>query len=510
MKYIIIILIVFLQQGLSASEKIIRGKIFDFETNAPLPFANISILGKNIGTVSNSDGYFIFYIRNVSQYDTICFSYLGYETLKLHVLQLIDSIDISLHPIACELNEVLVSNKNLTAKEIVELTYQNFKSNHSSPSIKQKVFFHRFITTNLPSKKAITLLRSDVPNVNKDFFRELSNSLNCKFVDYQDALFYRYYTHDSIKLVPLKGISIDENSETESRKLLEKKIELIATKLDDWSKETKNYYKMRSGIFSIKLDTKNDVDTTSSKNSNTKGNIDTLENKELRDKNYHYIRTSTVNSEINKVIHKYTNVESENLEFINNTRKYNYKLVGLTNNNYDPAYIISFSPKKRGLFEGEMYISTSSYAILQLDYNYLEGKSSQKFHLLGLGHSVNFKKGHIIFEKGELNYFIKYINVEKDESMSVDRNICLVRKKKRTFIDKKLNEIKVSINLKVEIKNKFELLVLEREEINSNIILKISQPKFMKYKKEESYSLEFLRDGSLVAPTLELRKYRRK
>jgi len=503
MKYITIILLIFLQGQLEASDKIVRGNIFDFETNAPLPFANISILGKNIGTISNSDGYFIFHIRNVSESDTICFNYIGYEILKLKVLELKDSINISLHPIACELNEVLVYNKNLTPKEIVELTYQNYKKNHSSPDIRQKVFFHRFITTNLPSKKTITLLRSDVPSANKDFFRELSNSLNCKYVDYQDAIFYRYYSNKDVKLVPIKGISINENSETESRKLLEKKLKLIETTLDNWSKDTKTYYKMRSGIFSIKLDNKNDVDTVENK-------LDTVKNKKQRDKKYYYIRSTTVNREVNNIINEYTNVESENLEFINNTKKYNYKLVGLTNSNYDPAYIISFTPKKRGLFGGKMYISTSSYAILQLDYNYLEGKASQKFHLLGLGHSVNFKKGHIIFEKGPKNYFIKYINVEKEESMSFDRNICLVRKKKRTFIDKKLNEIKVNINLKVEIKNKFELLVLEREKINPDMMLKISQPKFVKYKKENSYSSEFYRNNSLFAPTLELRKYRRK
>ncbi len=56
----------------------IRGKITDSETNEPLPFVNVSFIGKPIGTTTDFDGYYS--LESQWGSDKIQASYVGYET----------------------------------------------------------------------------------------------------------------------------------------------------------------------------------------------------------------------------------------------------------------------------------------------------------------------------------------------------------------------------------------------------------------------------------------------
>ena len=57
----------------------IRGKIIDKNTQSPIEYANIGILGKSIGTISNSDGDFVLKIPPAYINDTIGISCIGYK-----------------------------------------------------------------------------------------------------------------------------------------------------------------------------------------------------------------------------------------------------------------------------------------------------------------------------------------------------------------------------------------------------------------------------------------------
>lgn len=57
----------------------IKGKIIDKNTQKPIEYANIGILGKSIGTISNSDGKFILKIPPEYINDTIGISCIGYK-----------------------------------------------------------------------------------------------------------------------------------------------------------------------------------------------------------------------------------------------------------------------------------------------------------------------------------------------------------------------------------------------------------------------------------------------
>lgn len=60
----------------------ISGQVLDAETHLPLPFASISVMDSQLGTISNSEGYFVLSSESILGTDTLLFSYMGYETFK--------------------------------------------------------------------------------------------------------------------------------------------------------------------------------------------------------------------------------------------------------------------------------------------------------------------------------------------------------------------------------------------------------------------------------------------
>lgn len=63
----------------------IRGRVYDRFSKQPLPFANIFLEGKSIGTIANEDGEFLFKLTSEHLADTLCISYMGYKNITIPV-----------------------------------------------------------------------------------------------------------------------------------------------------------------------------------------------------------------------------------------------------------------------------------------------------------------------------------------------------------------------------------------------------------------------------------------
>ncbi len=87
----------------------VTGRIKDIGNGEPLPFASVQVEGTNVGTTTNTDGYFTLY--NVpSDTEILIFKYLGYETQKFYLSPEISvtGLFVELHPSANLLDEVVV------------------------------------------------------------------------------------------------------------------------------------------------------------------------------------------------------------------------------------------------------------------------------------------------------------------------------------------------------------------------------------------------------------------
>src|SRR5690606_6003173 len=116
----------------------ITGKIIDSETEAVIPYVNIGIKDKGVGTVTNQNGKFTLTLHSdILPGDKIIFSHLGYETREYPVSSLLNKNNtIELDPSATELEEVVVQFKASKAKKIgrksvgLGLFHVNFQTVH--------------------------------------------------------------------------------------------------------------------------------------------------------------------------------------------------------------------------------------------------------------------------------------------------------------------------------------------------------------------------------------------
>jgi len=113
-------LIVFLLfvPGIIYSQNIIEGRVTNSHSKDVIMYVNIGLLNKNIGTVSNSNGYYLLNIEDQNLDDSVRFSCIGYEpeTFLVKDLLLTNDYNIELIPKAEVLPEIVVNPANYQYK----------------------------------------------------------------------------------------------------------------------------------------------------------------------------------------------------------------------------------------------------------------------------------------------------------------------------------------------------------------------------------------------------------
>lgn len=118
-KYVVALLFLLgISISLIAQEKKVIGRLVDAETKQAIPYVNIGVFQKNIGTVSDENGNFVLGFSDYSTAsDSIIFSHIGYQTVKYAISQLLKSVgDISLFPASELLQEVSIKPKKMAKK----------------------------------------------------------------------------------------------------------------------------------------------------------------------------------------------------------------------------------------------------------------------------------------------------------------------------------------------------------------------------------------------------------
>ncbi len=110
----------------------VSGSIIDSEKKEPLPYVNIGIVGKTIGTVSDLEGTFSLEIPSTNDDEIMRVSMIGYETQEFTVEKFKEKIQenpqIVLDKKTTELKEVIVSGKELKTKVLGNKTKSQMTS----------------------------------------------------------------------------------------------------------------------------------------------------------------------------------------------------------------------------------------------------------------------------------------------------------------------------------------------------------------------------------------------
>lgn len=130
-------------QNISFTE--FKGKVIDNNTNKPLVFAEISIVGTNIGTITNKEGVFSLKVPDTYLNKQISISYLGYETKTLALSSFNNkTLKIELNPITTELEAINIKALK-DAKALVKIALNSTRDNYLQETTNMTAFYRETI-----------------------------------------------------------------------------------------------------------------------------------------------------------------------------------------------------------------------------------------------------------------------------------------------------------------------------------------------------------------------------
>lgn len=124
----------------SQNKNLISGSIKHQENNEPLPFASITLKNSAIGTISNENGAFDFYIPKNNQKDTLVISYIGFNSYLIALEQIKNPLEIKLEPANNVLNEIVLSQ--FTPLDYIKKALENLEQNYPQDSY-QSIAYYR-------------------------------------------------------------------------------------------------------------------------------------------------------------------------------------------------------------------------------------------------------------------------------------------------------------------------------------------------------------------------------
>ncbi|NOY49609.1 MAG: carboxypeptidase-like regulatory domain-containing protein [Chlorobi bacterium] len=472
------------------TDNYIHGYVLDNMSKSALPYANIYIINSSVGTISNETGYYAIDITNFDDDDSIRFQYIGYKTIVLGINELKSSPTVYLNEDITNLRETLIFGDAPDAEYIVKQIIRNKDSNYRNTCSKKTSFIRERYTNDIDELK-FDIKKNSIEELNEDMAVIAENSIPRHSTSYTDFLGYFYMSDkqdDSVKFKtePIRVVSLKEKN--------------IAA-LDDMEKifndlfigsGEKEYWKVRTGILSQTLDIDDESDTTAS---------DSVPDNQRK--------MSYYNRNISNKL-KYSLMDNkDDWEFLYKTSRYKYTIMGGTSVNGVDVYIIDFAPGNSGLYQGRIYVSTSSFALVRADYGYAPNKNGKDFNMFGVGYSENRFYRSIYFENTVDGYALRYLSKRDGASVSFRRKVSLLKKRKRFLFDKTLKEIKVGLNISLESESSFEILIMEDKAITHEQFANIKQAENMDVIFVDQFDDSLWKGYSIIEPTEQMRMYKK-
>jgi len=125
----------------------ISGRVLDRHNHQPVPFANICLVGKSIGTVANLQGNFLLKVSSLHLQDSLGISCMGYKQLTLPVTAFLTSEqDYYLKPDIIPIQEVIIRKTN--ALSLLRSAIENIPKNYPPDPTLLTSFYREIVTKN--------------------------------------------------------------------------------------------------------------------------------------------------------------------------------------------------------------------------------------------------------------------------------------------------------------------------------------------------------------------------
>ncbi|MRX64140.1 carboxypeptidase-like regulatory domain-containing protein [Maribacter luteus] len=481
----------------------LTSRVLDSVTQEPIPYATVQLNKK--GVITNEEGRFSFLLDGtVSETDSLFISCIGYASIGKPLKEFSENA-VYLSPKAIELNPVIVSNKNYSADEIIDLIEENLDKNYNTDLSQKRMFFRDSYFQNF-NKTDYTFVKSTIKELNKKFLDSVLNTVPKKSSYYTEILcdLYGNTEEDNQKMDIIKASELyDKSKELDYEKLEEKFNEIIKSNI-----KRDSYFKIKSGLFGTKIKGEDfdeifesDIDSTDQVA--LEKELEEKKKREIdRKTNFAKYRKNSIVDMMNDLFY----LDDSPLNFISKSRKYDYTLKEFTYMGKDAVYILGFTPKGSADYQGTLYVNSDDFAIVRLDYENV--KSLKKFNLLGISMNQYLNKGKMIFAKSTNDkYDLRFLEQEEGTNVGIRRPLKIIEKNKHVKGRNKQNELFVKLDMGTIGTNKRELIVFDSKPISKSAYEAFKEKNDILPTYMPNYNPEFWQGYSIIEPNKAIREF---
>jgi len=474
--------------------------IVDSASQKPIPYVTVQL--KNKGVITNEEGRFTFQLdSNIEPIDSLFISCIGYASIAKPLNQFTDK-QIVLAAKAIDLNPVIVTNKNYTPEEILEIVEDSIHKNYNLGLAKKRVFLRETYSSQI-LKTDYTLKKSTIEAFNKQFLDNLINQIPKNNTVYNEALgdLYGGSDGDEQKLDLIKASELYDKSMELDFEVLEEKFNKIMKE----NVKTDSYFKIKSGLFGTKVDAdemfESEVDSTDVAALNEQLEKE-KKNKAERKKFFAKYKRETMGN-------LYENLpvfEDTDYNVLFKPGRYVLALDDFTYLGDAAVYVISFTPKRSEDFRGKLYINSDDFALIRMDFENV--KPLRDFSLLGVSLKEYLATGKIIFTKGEdQKYHLSYYDITKGLQAGFRRPLKIIEKNKNVKGRRKQNELSMKVDAAFGNRNRYELVVFDETPINSAQYDSFTENNTVLPKYMPNYDPKFWQGYNIIEPNQAIKAF---
>lgn len=493
------LLIIILLTGNFLKSQELNASIKDANSKEPIPYVSV-VLSNKKGVITNGEGKFSLSTANTTAIDSIFISCIGYNTIAQPVSAFTDSI-IYMKPKTIELREVLVSNKNYTGEEIIDMVKDSLDKNYNKDFTRKKMFFRESYYQGF-DKTNYTFMKSTIKELNKPFIDSILNAVPKRDNSYSEILcdLYGNYNRENMKIDGIKACKLyDEKSELDINNLEEKFNEIIKDNV-----RPDSYFKIKSGIFSTKVDAE-EMGVADVKKDSTELQKELEKRKEeerIRNVGFATHRKHTIGRQFENLFY----MDDAKLNVITKSGRYNFTITDYTYWGNAPVYILNFEPKRGEDYKGTMYVNADDFAVIRIDYENVKNLKSIK--LFGISYQEHLANGKMIFAKNENNtYDLQYLERETGSKSGINRPLKIIEKNKVVKGRNKQNELYVKLDMAFTNVIKYEIVVFDAEQITKADFTNFEEKKGVKPELLRKYDPEFWKGYNIIEPNQAIKEF---
>ncbi len=424
-------------------------KVLDSLTLSSIPFATV-YFSNNKGIITDIDGRFELINEQYGTNDSLFISSMGYKKTSLKISSFKDSI-VYMIPEMITLENVVVTNRNLSSNEIIEKVKAGIEQNYQK-EISEKKIFYRYESNRKIDKIELNKFKSSIDQVNSSILDSLLIRVPKENKSATETLCYYYGNLEEGK----QKINLIKS------RLTYKKDDDILNSINSRLKEalqenlkSNSYFKIKSGLLPFSADLSIDglweIDST---NQEALKKAQDIELK--RKQNFAAYQKSRITNIYSNLFYN----EETKLDFILKSNRYRFGDPELTYLGNQLVYVISCFPKGSKDYKGVLYVNSDDFAVVRIDFENV--KSLFKFKLLGVSTNVYLEEGRMVFSKlNNKKYSLSYFQVSNGRKSGIDRPIKVVEKNKYVKGRRKQNQISFKLDLIINSLNKQELQIFQ-------------------------------------------------